>query len=118
MEFFLNELLQYCVLACFYRALFYGECLKEYEKAEVFIQMAYNHGLKLLEGCYATNFSNMVKIRLYYAKLKLMQADWKSAKELLIDNVKDSQIELSLRKSKNPSANNDPKVQKCVQSDD
>ena len=96
------------------RAVFYGENLKDYSKAELYIEQAYKHGLKLLEGCFATNFTNMIKIRLYFVKLKWMCSDWDGVKDLLLDNIKDSEIELSLREFKNPTFSCNPKAQKCV----
>lgn len=114
MEFYLNELIQYSVLFYYSRALFEGECLKDSAKAEMFIRKAYDHGLHFLDGCYPTNFANMQRVRLYFAKLLLEKGDWQPAKDLLFDNIKDAEIELSLRRGKNPSCGNNPKVQKCV----
>lgn len=114
MEFYLNELLQDSVMLLYHRAVHFGENLKEFGKAEACIDKAYTHGLKLLEGCYPGNFANMIKIRLYYMKLKMNKGDWTAAKELIFDNLKDAEIQMSLLKSSNPSCANNPKAQKCV----
>ena len=113
----MNKLLQNNVMTVYCRALYYGEGLKDLAKAEKCIDKAYTQGLKLLEGCYPSNFANMQKIRLYFVKLKMMKNDWTSSKELLLDNLKDGEIELSLRKNKFPSCGNNPKVQRCVDRD-
>lgn len=94
--------------------MFAGECYKEWEKAEELVSGALKLSLGTLEGNFASNFASTINIRLYYAKLLIHKGEWSKAQDLLLDNIKDSQIELCLRRSKNPSSNSNPKVIKCV----
>lgn len=114
MEFYLNEILQSSVLLLYYRGLLYGEGFGNFVLAEKFMREAFRRALDLLEGCHPGNFSTVIKIRLYLAKLMVHQGEWKQAEELLVDNIRDSEIELSLRQGKNPTSHNNQKAQKCV----
>ena len=63
------------------------------------------------------NFSNMSKIRLYYAKLLIETDDHLGAKCLLLDNVRDCQCELMVRYSRRTGVTiPDMKIIKCVAS--
>lgn len=114
MEFYLNESIQLSILLIFYKGMYAAEGNHNPEKAEEYIEGALKLSLASLEGCYATNFANAIKIRLYYAKLLVHRGQLQKAKDLILDNIKDTEIELCLRQNNNPTCFHHPKAQKCV----
>ena len=94
---YLEETLIMSIQVLHYRSIFYGEGRHDREKALNFSVVAYRTCFKLLPRGTAPIFAMMQKVRLYYAKLLIEDEQFDAAMDLLKDNIKDAQIELSMR---------------------
>lgn len=122
MKFIADEIFSLSIMLLFYKAVHLNQkyssiisSLKNPAKSMIYLEKALSSCLPLLEFTNPVHLSNIQKIRLFMAKLKIENGEFKEAKDLLFDNLRDGQVEGFIRISrKNDLFQGEPKTSKCV----